>query len=77
MKFILQENQESKPLSLQDVEDNQFFVNLYGCLCQKVGKDAYLSITNDQQEPWGFWMADQPTNLPIKKILPEVVKIEF
>lgn len=77
MKFILEENQKPKSPSLQDVEDNQFFVNLYGCLCQKVNKDAYLSITNDQKEPWGFWVTDQPTNMKIKKILPKVVKIEF
>ena len=77
MKFILEENQETKLPSLKDVEDNQFFVNLFGCLCQKVCDNSYLSITNGNQEPWCNFVTEQSINLRIKKILPKVVKIEF
>jgi hypothetical protein len=77
MKFILQENQETKLPSLKDVEVNQFFVNLNGCLCQKVCDISYLRITDENQKPWCCSVTEQSINLRIKKILPKVVKIEF
>ena len=77
MKFILQENRETKLPSLKDVEVNQFFVNLNGCLCQKVCDNSYLRITDESQKPWCYSVTEQSINLRIKKILPKVVKIEF
>ena len=79
MKFILEENQETKLPSLKDVEDNQFFVNLNGCLCQKVCDNSYLRITDESQKPWCYsvTVTEQSISLRIKKILPKVVKIEF
>jgi hypothetical protein len=77
MKFILQENQETKLPSLKDVEDNQFFVDLTGCLCQKTTDRSFVVITHSNGQPYSDHFAGQSTNLRIKKILPKVVKIEF
>jgi hypothetical protein len=77
MKFILEENQETKLPSLKDVEDNQFFVNLTGRLCQKTTNTSFVVIASSNGQPYSCHSEEQSINLRIKKILPKVVKIEF
>ncbi len=76
MKFILEENPQ-KQLSLKDVEENQFFVNYYGSLCQKTTKTSFSVIAGREGAPLGGHFADVSEDLLIAKILPRVTKIEF
>jgi hypothetical protein len=77
MKFILEENQETNLLSLKDVEENQFFVDLTGCLCQKTTDRSFVVIAHSNGQPHSDHFAGQSNNLRINRILPKVVKIEF
>ena len=76
MKFILAKEQATKP-SLKDVEENQFFVNLGNCLCQKTADTSYSIVANGDGVPYGTHLSEQSINTLIKKVLPKVVKIEF
>jgi len=77
MKFILEKNQETNLPSLKDVEDNQFFVNLTGCLCQKTTNKSFVVIADSKGQPYSCHSEEQSINLRINRILPKVVKIEF
>jgi hypothetical protein len=77
MKFILEENQETKLPSLKDVEENQFFVCSCGSLCQKTTNSSYSVVALSNGGPHGDYYSGQSINLRINKILPKVVKIEF
>lgn len=76
MKFILAEEQAKKP-SLKDVETNQFFVDAYGSLCQKITATSYSVIALLSGEPLSEYYPEQSINTVIKKVLPKVLKIEF
>ena len=76
MKFILAEEQATIP-SLKDVEIDQFFVNKYGSLCQKITNTSYSVIALSNGEPHSDYFSEQSINMVIKKVLPKVLKIEF
>jgi hypothetical protein len=76
MKFILEENQETKLPSLKDVEINQFFVHKDGPLCQKTTNTSFVLIADSNGQPYSEHFEEQ-FNLRINRILPKVVKIEF
>lgn len=76
MKFIYENQEENKTLTLNDVGENQFFVCEDGYLCQKVYEYAYITIADDEGNP-SCMKFDCDYNMPINRILPRVEKIEF
>lgn len=80
IKFHYEEPQDSKDLTLDDVECNQFFVNRNGELCQKVTARTYNRITNTHGLPEGEaldYQYNNPTDIEIQRVLPRVEKIEY
>ncbi len=63
--------------SLDNVGDNQFFIDKNGYLCQKCNDGCYISIADVDGIPRaGFYHVD--TIAPVvSKILPEVESITF
>lgn len=77
MKIIFEPTPAQKPLSLEDVQVNQFFINKQGYLCQKVASISYNSIADELGDLYSAHFANQLSNVPIQRILPKAVKIEF
>jgi hypothetical protein len=77
MKFILSESTKEKQLTLADVEVNQFFVNQYDWLCQKVCSNAYIKITDREGKPYADFYDGEDDEQPIQRILPNVERIEY
>lgn len=75
IKFI--HKPEDTPLTLADVEVNQFFVNFCGMLCQKASDTAYHVIGAADGTPSADFYEDIAEDTKIKRILNDVVKIEF
>lgn len=76
MKFIYEEVKKNKQLTLEEVEENQFFVCTDGYLCQKADETAYTTIADDEGNPTCCKL-DCDYDIPIQRILPRVEKIEF
>jgi hypothetical protein len=64
-------------LTFGDVEEDQFFVDEDGWLCQKAAEDAYTAIANADGEPTCTFFDGIDSDLLIKRILPKVTKINF
>ena len=75
MKFIYEKQEESKPLTLFDVEINQFFVK-GGYLCQKEYDNTYVTIADPDGTPRCEHNSGDDFDT-IDRILPFVKKIEF
>lgn len=52
IKFITKEPDESEKLTFDMVEDNQFFVDYDGYLCQKVHERSFCLIANPDNQPF-------------------------
>jgi hypothetical protein len=77
IKFIVAEEKQEKQLTLLAVEEDQFFVDGEGRLCQKVGEEMYNIITDGNRVPLAgetVWCDD---DIPVVRILPKVTRIEF
>ena len=77
MKFIFKENLSVKQPTFRDVQVNQFFVDISGCLCQKEYNNSYFTITNSEGELSCYISDGIDPDMPISRILPEVLKIEY
>lgn len=68
---------EAHPLlSLDDIEDSQFFINITGCLCHKVSETSYCTITNSTGRPYACVMTiDSPKDCTVLRKLATVKKI--
>ena len=77
IKFIVAEEKQEKQLTLADVKEDQFFVNDEGRLCQKVGKNMYNAIADDNGEPVACETTCCGYDMPIVRILPKIKRIEF
>lgn len=76
IKFITQEQDENEKLIFDMVEDNQFFVDYDGYLCQKVHEKSFSVIADSHNRPFASHISCQ-INMPINRILPYVITIEF
>ena len=75
MKFIY--SQERKPeLIFGNVDSEQFFVNRFGYLCQKVTHKIYYTIANEKGKPVALRF-EADANTPIQRFISHVEKIEF
>lgn len=76
MKFILEETQDKSPV-FGDVEIDQFFVNKFGELCQKITADTFVALTDEEGKPCAYYSHSVMPTQPIQRILPKVVRIEY
>jgi hypothetical protein len=76
MKFIY-EQEEDKTSTFGQVQDNQFFVDIDGDLCQKISSSSYCTIANSNGQPYATTYDCAYYYDTIKRILPKVTKIEF
>ena len=75
IKFIT-ESETTGKVTFGQVEEDQMFINLGGCLCQKVDNDWYNIIADSNGQPYSDRCNALDETL-IQKILPKVTKIEF
>ena len=72
----------AEKLTFQDVEEDQFFVDEDGRLCQKGGETFYCMIAESDGTPCLVYYCDEDgfsdmSDMFIDRILPHVDKIEF
>jgi hypothetical protein len=67
----------SGELTFNDVEEDQFFVDIDGRLCQKGNETFYCMITESDGTPCLIYYNDAYDDMPIERVLPRVDKIEF
>lgn len=77
IKFIIDEKEIKEELTLEDVEEDHFFVDDLGRLCQKVSEISYNTITNQVGTPLAHATEICTRCMSIKRILPKVTRIEF
>lgn len=76
MKFIFEDDKKEKEPTFEDVEDNQFFVDCDGDLCQRDGA-LYNRIADRNGKPDTCSGLDGEYIGGPVKLLPKVYKIEF
>lgn len=76
MKFIYEQEEDKVP-TFGQVQDDQFFLDIDGYLCQKINFSAYCTIANSKGEPYATIIRRAYNSETIKRILPKVTKIEF
>lgn len=74
---IIYKTQSERNLSLKNVQDNQFFVDFHGSLCQKMSEDKYNIVAHSNGSLFSDRMTNCSPNTPIKRILSEIERIEF
>jgi hypothetical protein len=78
MEINFTESPQPEPaVTFNMVRTNQFFVSQRGRLCQKIASDAYSMIAELDGTPYADSMEGVDENHLIKRILPEVTKINF
>lgn len=77
MKIIYETDPAPKTLTFADVEENQFFVDDAGRLCQKITNSVYSAIANSCGEPYGDHYSNVRPQMEISRIIPKIAKIEF
>ena len=79
IKFITEETTPAQ-LEFRDVEEDQFFVNHYGNLCQKISDDQYNVIADKNGVPFGCYAThvdEDRRDMFVQRILPTITRIEF
>jgi hypothetical protein len=79
IKFITEENTPAQ-LEFRDIKENQFFVNFYGNLCQKVSSNQYNTIADKNGVPFGcasIHIDEDRRDMFVQRILPKITRIEF
>lgn len=79
IEFIKQEEQEEVEnyLTILDVEDNQFFIDGHGHLCQKIEDYSYNVIADEDGNPYALDSQFMYEEEVITKILDPISKIKF
>ena len=84
IKFHIDDNCESKPLFLEDVCINQFFISVEGYLCQKIDSISFNILADEYGKPFalsylraGFDRRCAQRPIEIKKTLPKISKITW
>jgi hypothetical protein len=77
MEINFTAEQNSKTLTFGEVMEDQFFVNKDGLFCQKVSSDFYTIIADEEGIPMASFYDNVTREEKIKRLLPEVTKINF
>jgi hypothetical protein len=75
--FITEEQKPERPPVFGDVDENQFFIDSDGWLCQKMSETSYNTIADDEGKPQADTAILRDWSSPIRSILPKVSKIKF
>jgi hypothetical protein len=76
IKFITTPKTENPILTFHDVDENQFFVDITGNLCQKIDDDGYITIADVDGDPYCTYEAAYSDD-EITRIIEHIGKIEF
>jgi hypothetical protein len=68
---------KSGVLTLADVEEDQFFVDKQGYLCQKLSRCDYVRLAKASGLPHCDYFGENDSDMVIKHVLPKVTKINF
>jgi len=74
---IIFEQQPPSTLKFGDVQENQFFVDTNGYLCQKASTSSYHTIADNNGELYATSVGYACAYDKVKRIIPKVTKIEF
>ena len=78
MKFVFKQDLEkTKTLCFGDVKEDQLFVEMNGCLCQKHNSDSYSTIANESGSLYATYETDVKSTEGIERIIEDLVSIEF
>ena len=76
IKFITASKTENPTLTFYDVDENQFFVDAVGNLCQKMDDGSYITIADVDGDPYCSY-EEVYSDEEITRIIEHVGKIEF
>ena len=76
IKFITEQEGEEPPV-FEDVEQNQFFLDMHGDFCQKNSTTSYVVIADKNGAPKSNFITNIDALKEIRKILPKITRIEF
>jgi len=76
MKIIFEQQAPNAPI-FGDVQENQFFVDTNGYLCQKSSASLYHTIADYNGELHSTYLECSSAHDKIKRIIPKITKIEF
>jgi hypothetical protein len=68
---------ETGVLTLADVEEDQFFVDKQGYLCQKLSRCDYVRLARASGLPHCDYFGENDSDMVIQRVLPKVTKINF
>lgn len=77
--FIPTDETDIEIKTLDAVEENQFFIDVNGYLCQKVYFNAYNTIAKANGDPCACQdeVNDEREALIVKHIIPKILKVQF
>lgn len=76
IKFIPTKKEESAIITFAKVDDDQFFVDSNGMLCQKISCEEYVTIANQDGKPYCSYETAYDDD-EIQRIIEYIGKIEF
>jgi hypothetical protein len=77
IEFIKDTEEVQSVLTIHDVEDNQFFIDERGRLCQKIEDYSYNVIADIEGNPYSLADEVMYEGDTITKILDRIAKIKF
>ena len=77
IEFIKQTEEEENTLSIHDVEEDQFFIDNHGRLCQKVDTYDYNVIASSDGYPQSHPTETMCDGETITKVIDTITKIKF
>jgi hypothetical protein len=76
IQFITAQEDEGLPV-FEEVQQNQFFLDMHGDFCQKNSETSYVVIADKSGAPKSNLIKNIGALKVIRKIFPEVKRIEF
>lgn len=77
IKFINKYDKGAHDETFGQVCAEQFFINMSGDLCQKTNSDSYCTIADENGVPLSWPKNGISSDTKVRRILDEVIKIEF
>lgn len=70
-------NEELNILTFDMIEEDQFFIDQEGWMCQKSSQHSYVTIADNFGNPRSLQFCRLPRMFKVTKILPKVTKITW
>lgn len=75
--FSVEFHEETQELTFEQVQEGQFFINVFGSFCIKDDERGYTVIALKDGSSSGYYESDVDDDTAIKKIFPLIKKIHF